>query len=818
MPQTRDNHYVPQWYQRGFLFKPTDQLCYLDLTPDKIMRPDGTPVMLPDGTLKTHNSLNHSYTSQCFYQTDLYTTFFGPFINDEIEKKLFGEIDNTGSKAVWAFISEDVSEWHNHFSNFFIYIDSQKIRTPKGLDWIKNHYPGLEQNELMREMQGIRNMHCTIWTEGVREIVSSKNANVKFILSDHPVTIYNHACSLDNEKCIYPNDPAITLKGSQTIFPLDKEHCLILTNYEYAKNPESENPTEKRTFARHNRNSMVRTDAFIRTRFLNDEDVKKINLIIKTRAKRYIAAAKKEWLYPEKEINLDWSELRHCLLPPKDQLWNFGGEMYAGFNDGSTYYQDAFGRTRPENEFLKKPKREDQPKPNEYCPCGYGKKFKKCCFGKSKVERPSWEELSIRERNIIFYNGITDILGMNKDKTWDDVRKELSDDQVKKIYELYGFLWPPETDIISLLPKPDKNLRAVYTGIIDPRVIPEFATSLTAYFDEILIQNPFVNHNVIKPEFNPVDNPHQYKQQTLKNIILFMTLMPFIEEGYINLFPDPCAFDGHLQRQMFNMAEERSKKQRPHERDSQLMEWLHKDDFERTIGMFPKTWQEGQIRKALPNLTDSEIQEMIEYIEEKKKSDPLALLQEDIYSKGGQLTSMSLVPNFEITLFLCQATGALLLTDSHYRWAEIEQAQNKDNGIVIYNWNDLVALINSFEYSLNGNYQITFQLRKSGKLGEIRKAIKEIYMTIRNDNDPRKIDLLIETLKEQYEVAYKTAEREIKKEKENENNFQGKFRCLIPQGGIVHNNVQRMLLTCGNDNHMKNVPMAILVEHSYKET
>lgn len=338
MSKTRDNHYVPEWYQKGFLFNPYDKLCYLDLDPDKIIRPDGTFVLLPDGTPKTHNNLNFWNTSQCFYQTDLYSTFFGPFINDEIERKLFGEIDDTGSKAVRAFISENVSDWHNHFTDFFAYIDSQKIRTPKGLDWIKSHYPDLEQNELMREMQSIRNMHCTIWSEGVREIVSAKNSETKFILSDHPVTIYNYAFPPIDKGCTYPNDPAIILKGAQTIFPLDKDHCLILTNYEYAKNPETENPTEKRTFARHNRNSMVRTDTFIRTRFMSDEDVKRVNFIIKTRAKRYIAAVKEEWLYPEKNIGVDWPELRHCLLPPEDQLWHYGGEMYVGYEDGSTYY------------------------------------------------------------------------------------------------------------------------------------------------------------------------------------------------------------------------------------------------------------------------------------------------------------------------------------------------------------------------------------------------------------------------------------------------------------------------------------------------
>jgi len=91
------------------------------------------------------------------------------------------------------FAGSDVSEWHRHFKTLFEYIDIQKIRTPKGLDWLKAQYPTLTQNELMYEMQGIRMMHCTIWTEGVREIVSAENADVKFIISDHPVTIYNHA-------------------------------------------------------------------------------------------------------------------------------------------------------------------------------------------------------------------------------------------------------------------------------------------------------------------------------------------------------------------------------------------------------------------------------------------------------------------------------------------------------------------------------------------------------------------------------------------------------------------------------------------------
>jgi len=235
--------------------------------------------------LVTEKSKFVSPTSRAFCQRDLYSTFFGTSANDEIERKLFGDIDTRGAHAIRAFVGDDAGEWHRYFKTFFEYLDIQKIRTPKGLDWLSAQYPRLTQNDLMFEMQGIRMMHCTIWTEGVREIVSAQDADVKFIVSDHPVTIYNYEMPPDAKGNGYPNDPSIALKGSQTIFPLNRDFCLILTNLEYAQD-HSANPLEKRTFAGNYRSSMVRTDAFIRTRKLTSEEVIRINRVLKSRAKR----------------------------------------------------------------------------------------------------------------------------------------------------------------------------------------------------------------------------------------------------------------------------------------------------------------------------------------------------------------------------------------------------------------------------------------------------------------------------------------------------------------------------------------------------
>lgn len=57
---------------------------------------------------------------------------------------------------------QEFESLHANFLNFFEYIDAQKIRTPKGLAWVKSRYPSLTYNQLLYEMQRIRQLHCTM--------------------------------------------------------------------------------------------------------------------------------------------------------------------------------------------------------------------------------------------------------------------------------------------------------------------------------------------------------------------------------------------------------------------------------------------------------------------------------------------------------------------------------------------------------------------------------------------------------------------------------------------------------------------------------
>ncbi|WP_186399052.1 DUF4238 domain-containing protein [Stappia sp. P2PMeth1] len=808
MTKTRNNHYVPQWYQEAFIEPGRDTYSYLDLSPPQHA--------LSDGRVVTERSKFTSPTSRAFCKRDLYSTFFGTSVNDEIERKLFGDIDTRGAHAVRAFVGEDASEWHRHFTTFFEYLDIQKIRTPKGLDWLSAQYPRLTQNDLMFEMQGIRMMHCTIWTEGVREIVSARDADVKFIVSDHPVTIYNYAVPPDAKGNGYPNEPSIALKGSQTIFPLNRDFCLILTNLEYAQD-HSVNPLEKRTFAGNYRNSMVRTDAFIRTRKLTSEEVIWVNRVLKARAKRYIAAGKEEWLYPETLSAEPWADLRGAFLPPENGLWHFGGEIYARFESGEVHYQDAFGRTEKEREFLKKTPPSRPLRARDLCGCGSGRAFGACCERKHVALRPTWAEHSIRERNLMLFTGISKILGLVEDRDWVTVRREITDEKIKDVYGLYEALWPRETNLLAMLPKPDGSARAIYTGFLHPSVISNCALGLSLYYDELLIEHPFIHPRTVNKEFSPLEHPKTYRQEFLKSVVLFMAIMPLVEQGLVTLFPDPCNFDFHLRDQMFEMAKFRSQGMRVDPKEEAGLAELMNDDHKRSMLLLPREALRRQVRRDSPELDEKAVEAVLDGFDMLREQDPLAILQEGSLEGGkggGQLTPFKMAPNFEITMYLAQATGSCIVTDSVFRWRELMTAAGRGTqGAPPLT--QLRAGVEQagfvFPYDVQEIAALAGRRVFGGYPDIMRKVFKYLSAFPTRGAKPNFEASLNAEFKRVHASTVQLAK------KSGTHLSEARVSCLWPAGGIQDNTVNRLLLMSSSEHHLASVPMALFVKRDVPE-
>ena len=747
---------------------------------------------------------------------DLYTTRFGGVINDEVERYLFGDIDRLGATAVRAFASGDVIGIHESFQHFFSYLDAQKVRTPKGLDWIKSKYPQLTQLDLMIEMQALRQMHCTMWVESVREIVSAESSDIKFIVTDHPVTIYNPAYPPGSSACRYPDDPLIELKGSQTVFALDANHCLILTNLEYAKHPGSVDVKSPRTHARYGGlPTLTRTDTFIRTRKLTSQEVVGINRVLKARARRYAAASDRAWLEPDKLSLEPWERLGRILLPPSDELWHFGGEIYVGYKDGSTHYQDQFGRTSGSHEYLAKKRRPGPPDRNGPCGCGSGQSYRNCCESVPLEERPSWDVYSIRERNLMFCRAVQDILRLDAGRSWEDIRRELSDEQVKRIHEVYESLWPRDTDLVALLPRPTaRAFRSLYLGTIDPRTIGINVTSWLSYFDEVVIPNPFVNAGNVKADYSPTHKPNQYKAQTIKNVFLLMMLEPYIHAGLVHLLPDPTDFGG-LMHIVMGMAQERVGNAEIDDKDMERFLLLQKDDLKRaTLGM-PLDALRGLIKRTSPEMSPEEIEQVMSYMKEQHKLDPLALLQDlPRGEEGAQLQTIKGF-NLEVSLFIAKLMGAAIYTDTRVHWQHLHAHTSARRGKTPPAWIPLVEKVKSAHFMLGGNPAADFERRMTGNFKGMRTWWREAAASIGAKSGKPVAKKVVKELLKKFDTAESRMRREWRGIASTDASFpplQGRVELSIPEQGFERATVQRLLLTHGRAKRAALTPMAMFIE------
>lgn len=347
----RHNHYVPEWYQKRFLPEGQAKHYYLDLKPDKITR---------DGHTYTRRALLRWAPTQCFAQDDLYTTTWGGLENRDIEKFFFGKLDTDGKGAVEHFSDFQLRDGsHGAFEALVPYMSVQKLRTPKGLGWLRQVAGGLSKNNTLVLLQNIQNIFCAIWTECVWQIADASRSPTKLIISDHPVVTYNRECFPASKHCVGYNDPDIRCAATHTYFPLSLDKILILTNLSWVRDP-FQNPLKLRPNPEFFRGAMFYFMDIQLERYLSEEEILEINYITKKRAFRYIAAAEEEWLYPEQHLRSDhWRKLGDgYLLMPDPRHIHGGGEIAIGYEGGQSDVFSAYGH-KPWQKGYKDKKRDD---------------------------------------------------------------------------------------------------------------------------------------------------------------------------------------------------------------------------------------------------------------------------------------------------------------------------------------------------------------------------------------------------------------------------------------------------------------------------
>jgi hypothetical protein len=333
------NHYVPQWYQRRFFIPGTGQskLWYLDLKPEAIVRPNGSKT--------TRRALRQLGPVNCFKEDHLYTLYFGKYATDVIEKRFFGAMDSLGEKAVDFFADYCMRDGvHEAFNGMRNYLAAQFFRTPKGLDLLRTLSRSPSHQRALLVMQHAWQLYHTIWSEGVWEVVHCASSPTKFIVSDAPVTTYNKKVFPGSDEVRQLGGARLERVGTHTIFPIDCDHCLVITNMQYVRNPRI-NPLKIRENPQYFENRMFDLRKVQRGREISEDDVVAVNHILKTHARRYIAASNEDWLYPERHLKEKfWPKLSSpYFLHPDPRKVSFSTGILMGFKDGGAFGHNEYG-------------------------------------------------------------------------------------------------------------------------------------------------------------------------------------------------------------------------------------------------------------------------------------------------------------------------------------------------------------------------------------------------------------------------------------------------------------------------------------------
>lgn len=376
-PQSHAHHYVPEWYQRRFLPPGQTNFFYLDLHPE-IRRWNGGSHQL--------KAVRRRGPDACFRVDDLYTLRFGRLQTDEMERWFFGAVDHRGHDAVSQFaefngLTEGIMKAYRIIP---LYMGAQRFRTPRGLDTIKRLArgadPHLKANSALLTMANGFQQYTTMWSEGVWEVVRARQSPTKFIVTDDPVTFY---CKIVfPSEWTYPHDVKLKQIGTRTLFPLGPDSCLIITHLQLVRNPWS-TPTMFRENARSYDMTMKHIGEIQFGRELEQDEVIRINYILKRRATRYVAAAEEAWLYPERHLAAtDWTRLDDdWFLFPHPWRVHFTTGIMAGGGKSRPFASDEYGFKPGDPGYQDPRRREAEWETFERAKCEWAKKR----IGKSRA-------------------------------------------------------------------------------------------------------------------------------------------------------------------------------------------------------------------------------------------------------------------------------------------------------------------------------------------------------------------------------------------------------------------------------------------------
>lgn len=314
-----------------------------------------------------------------------------------------------------------------------------------------------------------------------------------------------------------------------------------------------------------------------------------------------------------------------------------------------------------------------------------------------------------------------------------------------------------------------------------------------------------------------------YRQEFLKSALFFLTLIPLVYSGAVNLVPDICNFDLHLRDQMHRMAQRRMAGVHVDpKKDPRLKEVMWEDTKRSMMAFSPETLK-SMIRQSDPDLDEEGMKKALAAIEYLKKRDPLAVLQEeeeaesevDDGERRGSFHLHKVVPNFELAMYLAQATGSCIITDNRHRWEELVRTIRWRPGQPRLALQALSQVIGTSEFLMpeeaNDVLKFAADARFAGYPGLMREAYRYAGH-VAERGAKANFEASIASRFSRFHTSVQSAIG-----KSGAPVLRGRLRAAFAWGGFQHNTVNRLLLMSSSERHLPSVPMAFFFEPPARE-
>lgn len=346
---------------------------------------------------------------------------------------------------------------------------------------------------------------------------------------------------------------------------------------------------------------------------------------------------------------------------------------------------------------------------NQPCPCGSGKKYKKCHIGKSL----SPSDFTLRRRNQILLNATFEIFGFKKNPNWDHLKRNISAEQIREFYTVQSAIWEGDTDWAKVVPQADATLRGLYIGEPNPEVLTQNILRCSLYADEILVLDPLHLPRRLSPEFNPIERPDQYKSDTLKLVYFLVRMAPWIDAGFVKLIPNPCDFYPGLHQETARLAQNRLGNTKFSAKDFGPNVESPSTALRRAVYRLSDGAIVRLAEKAGIELTAEKKQLLLDHIRQLQKADPIAY-EGPVDGKDEQI-HVARLGNLETSQIISAITGAFPFTDIPFKWRELLESRDQFDETA-KTWTPLTQAFQNLDFRFLENNDVEFAARLREKI------------------------------------------------------------------------------------------------------